>query len=168
MQGSEHMILSARIHEYQKPLLVDRIPKPMITSGHQILVRVAASGLCHSDLHLINGEWRDVLPVSLPITPGHEVAGWVEEVGDSGGWGCGVCIHCKGGDEQLCKFATWPGLSSFDGGFSEYILVPSYGFLIKVDKKYRLKPEELAPLTDAGLTPYRAIKKSQTSTWPWY
>ena len=172
--GSEHTILSARIHEYQKPLLVDRIPKPMITSGHQVLVRVAASGLCHSDLPLINGEWRDMLPVSLPITPGHEVAGWVEEVGDSvpqgildkgdlvaifGGWGCGVCIHCKGGDEQLCKFATWPGLSSFDGGFSEYILVPSYRFLIKVDKKYRLKPEELAPLTDAGLTPYRAIKK---------
>jgi alcohol dehydrogenase, propanol-preferring len=51
------------------------------------------------------------------------------------------------------------GLSSFDGGFSDYILVPSYRFLIKVDKKYRLKPEELAPLTDAGLTPYRAIKK---------
>jgi len=171
--GSEHTILSARIHAYQKPLRVDRIPKPMITSGHQVLVRVAASGLCHSDLHLINGEWRDVLPVSLTITPGHEVAG-VEEVGDSvpqgildkgdlvaifGGWGCGVCIHFKGGDEQLCKFATWPGLSSFDGGFSEYILVPSYRFLIKVDKKYRLKPEELAPLTDAGLTPYRAIKK---------
>jgi hypothetical protein len=79
----EHTILSARIHEYQKPLLVDRTPKPMITSGHQVLVRVAAAGLCHSDLHLINGEWRDVLPVSLPITPGHEVAGWIEEVGNS-------------------------------------------------------------------------------------
>jgi alcohol dehydrogenase, propanol-preferring len=61
--------------------------------------------------------------------------------------------------EQLCNSPTWPGLSSFDGGFSENILVPSYRFLIKVDKKYRLKPEELAPLTDAGLTPYRAIKK---------
>jgi NADPH:quinone reductase-like Zn-dependent oxidoreductase len=81
--GNGHTILSARIHEYQKPLLIDRIPKPMITSGHQVLVRVAGSGLCHSNLHLINGEWRDVLPVLLPITPGHEVAGWVEEVGDS-------------------------------------------------------------------------------------
>ena len=60
--SSEHTILSARIHEYQKPLIVDRTPKPTITSGHQVLVRVAASGLCHSDLHLINGEWRDVLP----------------------------------------------------------------------------------------------------------
>jgi alcohol dehydrogenase, propanol-preferring len=76
-----------------------------------------------------------------------------------GGWGCGICIHCRGGDEQLCNFAAWSGLSSFDGGFSENILVPSYRFLIKVDKKYGLKPEELAPLTDAVLTPYRAIKR---------
>jgi D-arabinose 1-dehydrogenase-like Zn-dependent alcohol dehydrogenase len=52
-----------------------------------------------------------------------------------------------------------PGLAVGDGGLSENILVPSYRFLIKVDKKYRLKPKELAPLTDAELTPYRAIKK---------
>jgi alcohol dehydrogenase, propanol-preferring len=172
--GKEDTMLSARIHEYQNPLIVERIPKPIITSEEQVLVRVGASGLCHSDLHLINGEWKDVIPVTLPITPGHEVAGWVEEIGDSvpqgvlnkgdlvavfGGWGCGICIHCKGGDEQLCNFAAWPGLSSFDGGFSENILIPSYRFLIKVEKKYGLNPEELAPLTDAGLTPYRAIKK---------
>ena len=76
-----------------------------------------------------------------------------------GGWGCGICIHCKAGDEQLCTFAAWPGLSSFDGGFAENIPVPSYRFLIKIDERYGLRPEELAPLTDAGLTPYRAIKK---------
>jgi alcohol dehydrogenase, propanol-preferring len=172
--ASDETILSARIHEYQKPLTVDSIPKPMLTSGEQVLVKVGAAGLCHSDLHLINGEWKDVIPVPLPITPGHEVAGWVEEIGDSvpqgvlnkgdlvavfGGWGCGICIHCKGGDEHLCNLAAWPGLSSLDGGFSENILIPSYRFLIKVEKKYGLKPEELAPLTDAGLTPYRAIKK---------
>ena len=168
------MILSARIHEYQKSLMLDRIPKPRVTRGEQVLLKVGAAGLCHSDLHLINGEWKDVVPVQLPITPGHEVAGWIENIGDSvpqgvlnegdlaavfGGWGCGICTHCKAGDEQLCTFAAWPGLSSFDGGFSENILVPSYRFLIKIDKKYGLKPEELAPLTDAGLTPYRAIKK---------
>jgi alcohol dehydrogenase, propanol-preferring len=106
----------------------------MLTTGEQVLVKVAAAGVCHSDLHLINGEWKDVLPIPLPITPGHEVARWVEEIGDSvphgildkgdlvaifGGWGCGIGIHCKGGDEQLCNSPTWPGLSSFDGGFSE-------------------------------------------------
>ena len=77
-----------------------------------------------------------------------------------GGWGCGHCIYCKRGDEQICQSAKWPGLSEYDGGFSEYLLVPSYKFLVRVDGcALSLKPEELAPLTDAGLTPYRAIKK---------
>jgi propanol-preferring alcohol dehydrogenase len=108
------------------------------------------------------------------MVPGHESAGWIEEMGDTvpeglfekgdlvavfGGWGCGVCSFCKRGDEQLCGAGRWPGLSSYDGGFAEYILVPSYRFLIKPGKKGRLLPQELAPLTDAGLTPYRAIKK---------
>jgi propanol-preferring alcohol dehydrogenase len=167
-------IVSARIHEYQKPLSLDDISIPKITHGEQVLVKVGAAGLCHSDLHLINGEWKEVIPIDLPKTPGHEVAGWVEETGDSvpldllkkgdlvavfGGWGCGTCIYCKDGDEQMCNYAKWPGLSSFDGGYSEFILVPSYRFLVKVDKTNNTKPEDLAPLTDAGLTPYRAIKK---------
>jgi NADPH:quinone reductase-like Zn-dependent oxidoreductase len=79
----EDTILSARIHKYQNPLTIEKIAKPTITSGQEVLVKVAASGLCHSDLHLISGEWKDVLPIPLPITPGHEVAGWVEEIGDS-------------------------------------------------------------------------------------
>jgi propanol-preferring alcohol dehydrogenase len=170
-------ILSARIHEYQRPLSIDDIPKPRISTGEQVLVKVAAAGLCHSDLHLINGQWKDIIPIQLPITPGHEVAGWIEELGNSvpkgvldigdlvavfGGWGCGICFYCKNGDEQLCINPKWPGLSSWnDGGFSQYIIVPSYRFLITVNtyQKYDIKPEELAPLTDAGLTPYRAIKK---------
>jgi len=76
-------IVSARIHEYQKPLSLDNIPIPKITHGEQVLVKVGAAGLCHSDLHLINGEWKEVIPIDLPKTPGHEVAGWVEEIGDS-------------------------------------------------------------------------------------
>lgn len=138
------------------------------------MVKVGAAGLCHSDLHLINGDWQKSLPLNLPKTPGHEIAGWVEETGTLvpksikkgdlvavfGGWGCGFCFYCKRGDEQMCQTAKWPGLSEYDGGFSEYLSVPSYRFLISVDEQTTLlKPEELAPLTDAGLTPYRAIKK---------
>ena len=167
-------MLSARIHEYQKPLVVESIPKPSNITGEAVLVRVGGAGLCHSDLHLMNGEWKDAIPLTLPKTPGHENAGWVEEIGDTvpeglfskgdlvaifGGWGCGICTFCKRGDEQLCVAPHWPGLSQRDGGYSEYILVPSYRFLVKVGKKGRLNPEELAPLTDAGLTPYRAVKK---------
>src|ERR687897_1839952 len=144
-------MLSARIHKYQEPLPIDNTSKPRV-HGEGVLVRVGAAGLCHSDLHLINGEWKDVLPLKLPKTPGHEIAG-----------GCGICIYCKRGDEQLCDFPRWPGLSDYDGGYSEYIMVPTYRFLIKVDKQRsdssNIGPEELAPLTDAGLTPYRAIKK---------
>lgn len=137
-------------------------------------MKVGAAGLCHSDLHLISGDWQKSLPLNLPKTPGHEIAGWVEETGTSvpksikkgdlvavfGGWGCGFCFYCKRGDEQMCQAAKWPGFSEYEGGFSEYLLVPSYRFLIRVDQQTTLlKPEELAPLTDAGLTPYRAIKK---------
>jgi propanol-preferring alcohol dehydrogenase len=171
--GTETM-LTARIHEYQKPLVVESIPKPGGIRGEAVLVKVGAAGLCHSDLHLINGEWKDAIPLELPRIPGHENAGWVEEIGDTvpqglfsngdlvaifGGWGCGICSFCKRGDEQLCIAPRWPGLSQTDGGYSEYMLVPSYRFLVKVGKRGRLNPEELAPLTDAGLTPYRAIKK---------
>jgi alcohol dehydrogenase, propanol-preferring len=172
-------MLSGRIHKYQEPLEIDTVSKPKVAHGEEVLIRVGAAGLCHSDLHLINGEWKDVLPLKLPKTPGHEVAGWIEEIGESvpetaemkegdlvavfGGWGCGICIYCKRGDEQLCNFPRWPGLSSYDGGYSEYIIVPSYRFLIKVGNlltsSSSIHPEELAPLTDAGLTPYRAIKK---------
>jgi propanol-preferring alcohol dehydrogenase len=178
VEGNDSMsaetMLSARIHEYQKPLVVERIPKPQIVSGEAVLIRIGGAGLCHSDLHLINGEWKDAIPVDLPKIPGHENAGWVEETGESvppglfskgelvavfGGWGCGVCTFCKRGDEQLCTAPSWPGFSQRDGGFSEFMIVPSYRFLVKVPKKSGLAPEALAPLTDAGLTPYRAVKK---------
>lgn len=189
-------MLSARIHKYQSSLVIENIEKPAISREDQVLVKVGATGLCHSDLHLINGDWKDSIPLELPITPGHEIAGWIEEVGHSvpkglfnkvdivavfGGWGCGVCIHCKSGDEQMCSFVKWPGIMT-NGGFAEYVLVDSYRFLVKVkvelqereynnnDKKNdgnsTLRIEEIAPLTDAGLTPYRAIKKIRNSLGP--
>ena len=73
-------MLSARIHEYQEPLEIDDSSKPNV-HGEEVLVKVAAAGLCHSDLHLINGEWKDVIPLKLPKTPGHEISGWIEEIG---------------------------------------------------------------------------------------
>lgn len=166
-------MLSARIHEYQRPLVVESVPRPQKPRGEAVIVRVGGAGLCHSDLHLISGDWKNAIPLRLPSVPGHEIAGWVEEVGESvprgalergnlvavfGGWGCGVCPICKGGDEQACPQARWPGLSEYEGGYAQYVTVPSYRFLVKADRS-RMSPEELAPLTDAGLTPYRAIRK---------
>jgi alcohol dehydrogenase, propanol-preferring len=177
-------MISATMYEYQKPLKIENVTrKPTITNGQQVLVKVGATGLCHSDLHLINGDWKNSILLQLPIVLGHEIAGYIEEVGDTvplglftkgdmvvvfGGWGCGVCIHCKSGNEQMCNFAKWPGIMT-DGGFAEYVLVDSYRFLVKVQgkdnirnsqsSKTKLTIEEVAPLTDAGLTPYRAVKK---------
>jgi alcohol dehydrogenase, propanol-preferring len=176
-------MLSATIHQYQSPLVLQQTPKPKIIHGEQVMVKVGATGLCHSDLHLVNGDWKKSIPLQLPKIPGHEIAGWIEEIGDSvpegllqkgdevavfGGWGCGICTQCKNGNEQLCNYAKWPGIT-VDGGFSEYILVDSYRFLIKIQGgggKSKLSIEELAPLTDAGLTPYRAIKKIRHTLGP--
>jgi alcohol dehydrogenase, propanol-preferring len=115
----------ARIHAYQEPLKVEELPKPSMPHGEEVLVKVGGAGLCHSDLHIIQGEWASSIPVQLPKTLGHEVAGWVEEVGDSvppasspgglvkgdlvvifGGWGCeDLCAVQKGKRTvvQLCK-----------------------------------------------------------------
>lgn len=159
---------AARLHEYGKPLQIDEVDIPKV-SGQSVLVKVAGAGVCHSDVHFIKGEWKDSLPVKLPLTVGHETAGYVEEVGDLveglskgdpvavfGGWGCGTCPNCKSGDEQLCDLPRWPGISQSNGGYAEYIHVPSHRFLARADG---LNPRDIAPLTDAGLTPYRAVKK---------
>src|SRR5262249_35601644 len=113
------------------------------------------------------------LPVSFPITPGHEVAGTIVAVGAdvprsaglSGGelivvnpnWGDGVCRQCREGNEQLCSDGQLVGFGP-PGGFAEYMVVP-YRHVIVVPARPDRKPETLAPLTDAGLTPYRGMKK---------
>jgi alcohol dehydrogenase, propanol-preferring len=105
--------------------------------------------------------------------PGHEIAGAVEKIGSLvpktagltegdqvvvvGGWGDGTCRLCQAGNTQICGHGRWPGFGPY-GGYAEFLPVPDE-YLIRVDKKYTLKAEELAPLTDAGLTPYRGIKK---------
>jgi propanol-preferring alcohol dehydrogenase len=139
-----------------------------------VVLAVGGAGFCHSDIHVIDGDIR-VLP-RMPITLGHENAGRVTAIGagvrsvregDSvavyGGWGCGCCDACVSGAEQLCATPQWVGLSQYDGGYAEYLLVPHERYLIRLD---RLTPEVAAPLTDAALTPYRAIRKAQAFLQP--
>ena len=136
-----------------------------------VLVEVEATGLCHSDLHVM--DWpAGTLAWELPVTLGHEVAGRVSalgpgasgvEVGDPvlvyGPWGCGVCRQCVRGAENLCERAgerprAGCGLG-FDGGLAEYVLVPSPRLLVQ---RGELDAVHAAPLTDAALTPYHALK----------
>ena len=163
-------MLAARMYGYKKPLVLEDIKVPEI-SPDQVLVRVGGAGMCRSDVQLVDGYFEAALNTAFPITPGHEIAGTVAEIGDrvpasaelaigdqvvvAAGWGDGTCRQCRLGNEQLCDHGSWPGFGP-PGGYAEFVPVP-YRQLIRVEHK--MKWEELAPLTDAGVTPYRGIKK---------
>ena len=166
MQRHASMI-AARLHSYGKPLLIEEVITPRPGPG-QVVIRVAAAGFCHSDIHVMDGEIQ-ILP-RLPLILGHENAGFVSAVGSGvtavregdavavyGGWGCGRCDYCVAGHEQLCGTPQWAGLSNYDGGYAEYLLVPHERYLVTLST---VTPIDAAPLTDAALTPYRAIKKA--------
>lgn len=161
---------AARLHEYGKPPVLEDIPVPDIQPD-EILVQVKACGMCRSDVQLVDGYFRRYADIPTPITIGHEITGVVSKIGGvvpktmgfqegdhvvvAPGWGDGVCRHCLVGNTHICRNVRWPGFGPY-GGFAEFLPVPAR-YAIKVDR--RLKFEELAPLTDAGLTPYRGIKK---------
>jgi propanol-preferring alcohol dehydrogenase len=140
----------------------------------QVVVRIGGAGACHSDLHLLHDFEGGLLPWNPPFTLGHENAGWVEAVGAGvqrlevgqpvavyGPWGCGRCHTCRTGMENYCERgaeigAAGGGLGA-DGGMAPMMLVPSDRLLVPLDS---LDPVDAAPLTDAGLTPYHAVKRS--------
>jgi propanol-preferring alcohol dehydrogenase len=129
--------------------------------------------MCRTDVQLVDGYFRKYAQFSFPVTPGHEIVGEVQKIGSMvskalalqegdqavvvGGWGDGTCRQCQEGDTHICAHGRWPGFGPY-GGYAEFIPIPAR-YLIKVDKRFNLKAEQLAPLTDAGLTPYRGIKK---------
>ncbi len=163
---------AARMHGYHKPLVFEDVPVPEIGPG-EALIKVGGAGMCRTDVQLIDGYFRPYAEMTFPVTPGHEIAGEIHKIGSAaaksgsfnegdqivvvGGWGDGTCRHCHNGNTHICSHGKWPGFS-LHGGYAEYLPVP-VEYLIKIDKRFNLKAEELAPLTDAGLTPYRGIKK---------
>ena len=140
----------------------------------EVLVKVGGAGACHSDLHLMNEFEPGMLPFDPPFTLGHENAGWVEALGPGvtgidvgqpvavyGPWGCGRCSRCIVGMENYCERQAeigrfGPGLGD-DGGMAPHLLVRDVRYLVSLDG---LDPAHAAPLTDAGLTPYHAIRRS--------
>ncbi|RBM12653.1 alcohol dehydrogenase [Prauserella sp. PE36] len=145
----------------------------------QVVVRIAGAGVCHSDLHLMHDFEPGQLPWGPPFTLGHENAGWVHALGEGvtglapgqpvavyGPWGCGVCRNCRVGVETYCENpegAPAPGGGGglgVDGGMAELMLVPHARHVVPVPEG--LDPVLAAPLTDAGLTPYHAVRRS----WP--
>lgn len=123
--------------------------------GTQRVVRILAAGVCHSDLHMIDG----VIGGPLPRVLGHEIAGHLAGTGNVlvyPCWSDGTCDYCRRGLEQLCPVAAAPGWT-VDGGFAEQLLVPHARFLLPLGD---LDPVRAAPLADAGVTPYRAVRRA--------
>jgi len=167
-------VLAVRLQAPGQGLVLEEVPLPQPRGG-QVRIRVAACGVCHTDLHIARGE---MARVTLPITLGHEVSGWLDTWGPDaaddlraaglregdpvlvfGGWGCGECSDCRSGEEQRCAAGSSPGFQ-VDGGYAEAMLVPEARHLIPLG---RLDPVRAAPLADAGLTPYRATRRAT----PW-
>ncbi len=161
-----------QLTEWQHPAELREVPEPEPGPG-QVVIRVAGAGACHSDLHLMEFP-GGVLPYEVPFTLGHETTGWVETVGDGvrfvevgepvavyGPWGCGRCRTCRLGMENYCERQAEIGASGgglgLDGGMAPKMLVPDSRLLVPLGD---LDPVDAAPLTDAGLTPYHAVKRS--------
>ncbi len=160
--------------DFQKPGQLRDVPVPEPGPG-QVLVKVGGAGACHSDLHILEMEKpaAGVGSFKIPFTLGHENAGWVEKLGPGttgfapgdpvivyGPWGCGLCMNCRLGMENYCQEPGGPtpaGLGKYDGGMANYLLVPATRFLVPLGT---LDPVDAAPLTDAALTSYHAIKRS--------
>ena len=161
------------------------VPKPTPGPG-QVVIKIGGAGACHSDLHLMHDFVDGLLPPNgwkPPFTIGHENAGWIDSIGAGvsrfregdpvavyGAWGCGECGKCKAGFETYCDDpakAPMPGGGGglgLDGGMAEYMLVPFERLLL--DLPEGLKPIDAAPLTDAALTSYHAIRRSWTKLTP--
>ncbi len=172
---------SARITGPNEPLVVSdfETPKP---EGSQVLVKVNSVGVCHSDLHLWeggydlgDGQFMKVTDrgVKYPVTPGHEIVGTVEEIGNNVSgiskgdqvlvfpWiGCGECPACKVGNENLCDTPKSMGVFQ-DGGYSDYALIPNSKYLAKLDG---VDPDAATSLACSGLTAYSAVKKANENS----
>jgi alcohol dehydrogenase, propanol-preferring len=158
---------AAVVKEFKKPVVIEDRPIPEPADG-QVLVKIEASGLCHTDMHAANGDWP-VKPAP-PFVPGHEGVGIVHRVGPGVtrvsegdrvaipwlGWACGECEYCLTGWETLCERQQNTGYS-VDGGWAEYALA-SASYVGKVPPG--IDPFEAAPLTCAGVTTYKAVKVS--------
>ncbi len=168
--GERGFMLAYRLFA-EGPRLVDDVPVPEPRSG-EVLVRIAGAGACHSDLHVIEANAAGKSIFKPPFTLGHENTGWIEAVGPgiSGMrigepvavyccYGCGRCASCLTSAENYCERQGelhGSGLGA-DGGMANYMLVPAARYLVPLGD---LEPHGAAPLCDAGLTPYAAVKRS--------
>lgn len=171
-----------RLLDWKTEPELTEVPDPEPGPG-QVVIKVGGTGACHSDIHLMHDFEAGVVPWNPPFTLGHENAGWVHRLGEGvsgleegqpvavyGPWGCGKCAMCRIGLETYCEnlveapVAGGGGGLGLDGGMAEYMLIDDARHLIPLPEG--LDPVQAAPLTDAGLTPYHAIRRSLSKLSP--
>src|SRR2546423_9565643 len=155
-----------RLHSVGESLAADQVPIPRIGDG-QLLLKVSACAVCRTDRHVVDGELAEP---KLPLVPGHEIVGRVEEVGAGVenfragdrvgipwlGWTCGECDYCVSGRENLCTRARFTGYT-IDGGYAEFTVVDAR-FAFAIPDVF--DDVSAAPLLCAGLGGYRSLRKA--------
>jgi propanol-preferring alcohol dehydrogenase len=164
---------AAVLHEFKKKLTFEDVPRPSV-DARDLLIQVEACGVCHSDLHVADGDWPQFTAITkMPLILGHEIAGHVVEkgsavqqfqIGDRVGvpwiyWTCGECEFCHEGNENLCARQKITGVT-VDGGFAEFVKAPA-SHAMKIPDG--VPAVEAAPLFCAGVTVYRALKQARIS-----
>lgn len=159
---------AAVLREFKSPLLIEEVERPRPEAG-EVLIEVEACGVCHSDVHVADGDWTQFAGiVKRPLILGHEIAGRVLEKGSAVGdleigdrvgvpwihWSCGACEFCGEGNENLCSRQKITGVT-VDGGYAEFVKAPS-SHTQKIPEG--ISAIESAPLFCAAVTVYRALK----------
>ncbi len=162
---------AAILHDFKRALVIEEVDRPK-PGADEVLIAVEACGVCHSDLHVADGDWTQLNRiVKKPLILGHEIAGRVVEkgaavreleIGDRVGvpwihWACGECEFCRQGDENLCVKQKITGVT-VDGGYAEFVKAPA-SYALRIPKN--LSSIEAAPLFCAGVTVYRALKQAK-------
>jgi propanol-preferring alcohol dehydrogenase len=161
---------AATLHEFGQPLTLEEVARPVPREG-EVLLQVEACGVCHSDLHLVSGDWPAFAKiVKRPLIPGHEVVGRVAELGVGVDpalrgarvgvgwvfWSCGACSNCLEGYENICQNREIAGVT-VSGGYAEFMIARATHVIPVPDS---ISPAEAAPLFCAGVTVYRALRRS--------
>ena len=161
---------AAVLHAFREPLVLEDVPRPRPGAG-ELLIELEACGVCHSDVHLADGDWPPLAAVTKrPLILGHEIVGRVTDigeavrefrVGDRVGlpwvfWTCGECEMCREGNENLCSRQQITGVT-VDGGFAMFVRAPA-SHVVRIPDG--LDPVHAAPLFCAGVTVYRALNQS--------
>jgi propanol-preferring alcohol dehydrogenase len=162
---------AAVLHAFKSPLVLEDVPRPE-PAADEVLIEVEVCGVCHSDLHVADGDWKQFAGiVKQPLILGHEIVGRVVErgsavqsveVGERVGvpwlqWTCGRCEFCREGNENLCLRQRITGVM-VDGGYAEFCMAPA-SHVVKIPDS--LSSEQAAPLLCAGVTVHRALKKAK-------